>query len=60
MRARVLILTLLVQAGFVWWVTDSEIVQSVYLICYSLMMPTTLYLLCGGAIQRVFRLDRRE
>lgn len=60
MRARVLILTLALQAAFVWWVSDSEIAQSVYLICYSLMMPTTLYLLCGGAIQRLFRLDRRE
>lgn len=59
-RLRVLLLTLLVQAGFVWWIADSEIAQSVYLICYSLMMPTTLYLLCGGAIQRLFRLERRE
>ncbi len=59
-RARVLLLTFAVQAAFVWWVCDSEIAQSVYLICYSLMMPTTLYLLCGGAIQRVLRLDRRE
>lgn len=59
-RLRVLLLTFLVQAGFVWWVADSEIAQSVYLICYSLMMPTTLYLLCGGAIQRLFRLERRE
>lgn len=60
MRLRVLLLTLAVQAAFIWWVTDSEIVQSVYLICYSLMMPTTLYLLCGGAIQRLLRLERRE
>jgi hypothetical protein len=56
----VLLLTLAAQAAFIWWVTDSEIVQSVYLICYSLMMPTTLYLLCGGAIQRLLRLERRE
>ncbi len=60
MRLRVLLLTLAAQAAFIWWVTDSEIVQSVYLICYSLMMPTTLYLLCGGAIQRLLRLERRE
>jgi hypothetical protein len=60
MRARVLLLALVVQAGFVWWVSDSEIAQSVYLICYSLMMPTTLYLLCGGPIQRLLRLERRE
>ncbi len=59
-RARVLVLTLLVQALFVWWVSDSEIVQSVYLICYSLMMPTTLYLLCGGAIRRLLRIERYE
>ncbi len=59
-RARVVLLTLLVQALFVWWVSDSEIVQSVYLICYSLMMPTTLYLLCGGIIRRLFRIERHE
>lgn len=44
-RLRVIILLLALQAIFMSWVADSEISRSVYLICYSLMMPTVLYLI---------------
>lgn len=60
MRFRVAAMILLTQAAFLWWVADSEIVQSVYLICYSLMMPTALYLVCGGLWRRLFSLTRAE
>src|SRR4051794_39464567 len=53
-------LILVAQAVMVWWVADSEIARSVYLICYSLMMPTVLYLLLGRVLQRWLSLDRQE
>ncbi len=59
-RLRVLALTLAAQAALIAWVADSEIAQSVYLICYSLMMPTVVYLLIGRALMRRFRLARQE
>ncbi len=60
MRARVWAMILCVQAMLPWWTADSEIVRSVYLLCYSLMMPTVLYLLVGGALRRLLQLDTRE
>jgi hypothetical protein len=36
-RPRVAVLILAAQAVMVWWVADSEIARSVYLICYSLV-----------------------
>jgi hypothetical protein len=53
-------LILTAQAVMVWWVADSEIARSVYLICYSLMMPTVLYLLLGRLLQRWLSLERHE
>lgn len=60
MRARVWAMILITQALLLAWSTDSEIVRSVYLLCYSLMMPTVLYLLVGGVLQRLLKLDTRE
>jgi len=51
LRFRVLALILVMQALMLWWVADSEIRIGIYLICYSIMMPTTLYLLFA----RLFR-----
>lgn len=60
MRARVWAMILVVQGGLLWWTADSEIARSVYLLCYSLMLPTVLYLLLGGALRRLLALDTRE
>ncbi|HZP80064.1 MAG TPA: DUF6785 family protein [Chthonomonadaceae bacterium] len=59
-RPHVAALIFLLQALIVWWVADSEILRSIYFICYSLMMPTVLYLLLGRVLQHRLRLDRRE
>lgn len=44
----------------VWWVADSEIARSIYLICYSLMMPTALYLLFVRLLRRWLPFTREE
>jgi hypothetical protein len=59
-RPRLVGLILASQAVMIGWVADSEIARSVYLICYSLMMPTVLYLLLGRLIQRWLGLERHE
>jgi hypothetical protein len=59
-RPRVALLILLTQALLLAWVADSEIARSVYLICYSLMMPTVLYLLLARLLQRWLALEREE
>lgn len=59
-RPQLALLILLTQAVMVWWVADSEIARSIYLICYSLMMPTTLYLLLVRLLRRWLRFDQRE
>lgn len=59
-RPQLALLILLTQAVMVWWVADSEIARSIYLICYSLMMPTALYLLLVRLLRRWLRFDRRE
>lgn len=59
-RLRVLLLTAVLQAAFLWWVADSEILRSVYLICYALMMPTALLLAFSGLLRRLLGLTRAE
>jgi len=59
-RARVLVLILVTQALMVLWVTDSEMARGIYLICYSLMMPTVLYLLIARVLRRWLPFDDKE
>lgn len=59
-RPQLALLILLTQVVMVWWVADSEIARSIYLICYSLMMPTALYLLFARLLRRWLPFDRRE
>jgi hypothetical protein len=59
-RLRLVALILATQALLLWWVADSEIARSVYLICYSLMMPTVLYLLLARLLRRWLALEREE
>jgi len=59
-RPRLVLLILLTQAVMVWWVGDSEIARSIYLICYSLMMPTVLYLLLVRLLRRWLPFRREE
>lgn len=59
-RPRVLVLVLLSQAVIIAWVASSEIATGVYLICYSLMMPTALYLVLARLLRRWLPLDDRE
>src|SRR5207302_1485995 len=59
-RPRVAGLILATQAVMVCWVADSEIARSVYLICYSLMMPTVLFLLLARLLRRWLALEREE
>jgi hypothetical protein len=59
-RLRALLLVFVAQAVLVAWVADSEIARSVYLICYSLMMPTVLYLLLTRLLRRWLALAREE
>lgn len=59
-RPQLALLILLTQGVMVWWVADSEIARSIYLICYSLMMPTALYLLFARLLRRWLPFDRRE
>lgn len=59
-RLRVVLLLLVCQTGFLWWIADSEILRTVYLICYALMMPTALLLAFSGMLRRVLRITRAE
>lgn len=59
-RPRVVALLLVTQFLLVTWIADSEIARSVYLICYSLMMPTVLYLLLARVLARWLPFERRE
>ncbi len=60
MRMRVVFLIFVTQAALIWWVTDSEISRHVFLICYSLMMPTVLYLTLARLFRRWLPLTRKE
>lgn len=51
-RLRVWALILVCQAAMIYWVADSEMARGIYLICYSIMMPTALYLLFARALRR--------
>lgn len=51
-RPRVALLILLTQAILIWWTADSEITRGIYLICYTLMMPTVMYLLVARILRR--------
>ncbi len=59
-RPRTLMLVVGAQALMIGWVSDSEITRSVYLVCYSLMMPTVLYLLAARLFARWLPFTRRE
>jgi len=59
-RLRLLVLILATQAVMVWWVANSEIAVGIYLICYSLMMPTALYLLLVRLLRRWLPFEDRE
>lgn len=59
-RFRVLILIFIMQLVFIGWVIDSEVDRGIYLICYSLMMPTALYLLIVRLLRRWLPFDDRE
>lgn len=59
-RARVLALILITQSLIVLWVADSELARGIYLICYSLMMPTVLYLLMSRILRRWLPFDDKE
>jgi hypothetical protein len=48
----VLVLIVLAQFILTAWIADSEIARGVYLVCYSLMMPTVLYLLFSRLLSR--------
>jgi hypothetical protein len=60
LRARLIICILVAQAVLIGWTSDSEIARSIYLICYSLMMPTVLFLLLARLVGRLLPLDWRE
>lgn len=51
-RFRVFALILVCQAAMIYWVADSEMARGIYLICYSIMMPTALYLLFSRVLRR--------
>ena len=59
-RLRLLLLVLLTQAVIIHWVADSEIVAGIYLICYSIMMPTAIYLLAVRVLRRWLPFTDRE
>ncbi len=59
-RARLALLIVAAQALSIWWIADSEIARDVYLICYSLMMPTVLYLFLTRLARRWLPLTDRE
>ncbi len=59
-RPRVALLILITQALMIYWVADSEIISGIYLICYSVMMPTALYLLAARVFRRWLPFTDRE
>lgn len=60
LRFRVLALILVLQALMIWWIADSEIARGIYLICYSIMMPTALYLLFARLFRRWLPFEDHE
>lgn len=59
-RLRFVVLVLVMQVLLVRWIADSEIARGIYLICYSLMMPTVLYLLAVRVFRKWLPFDDRE
>jgi len=59
-RLRLILLILFTQAVIIYWVADSEIVGGIYLICYSIMMPTAIYLLAVRVLRRWLPFTDRE
>ena len=59
-RLRLVLLILFTQAVMIYWIADSEIVGGIYLICYSIMMPTALYLLAARILRRWLPFTDRE
>lgn len=60
LRFRVLVLILALQWLTLWWVADSEIARGIYLVCYSIMMPTALYLLLARVFRRYLPFEDHE
>ena len=60
LRFRVLMLILGLQALMLWWIADSEIARGIYLVCYSIMMPTALYLLFARIFRRWLPFEDHE
>ena len=59
-RARLLALIIAMQVLMIWWVVDSEVARGIYLICYTLMMPTVLYLLMARVFRRWLPFEDHE
>ena len=59
-RARVIVLIVGLQALMLVWVADSELEIGVHLLCYSLMMPTVLYLVLARVCRRWLPFDQNE
>lgn len=51
-RLRVWVAIVVLQAAMIYWTIDSEMARGIYLVCYSIMMPTALYLLFARALRR--------
>lgn len=51
---------LAMQVMLIHWIVDSEIQRGIYLVCYSLMMPTVLYLLAVRVLRRWLPFDDGE
>lgn len=59
-RFRVWALILVCQAIMIYWIADSEMARGIYLICYSIMMPTALYLLFSRLLRRWLPFEDHE
>ena len=59
-RLRVFPLILVSQALLIYWIVDSEIARGVYLLCYSIMAPTVLYLLMSRVFGKWLPFNRKE
>jgi hypothetical protein len=59
-RPRVLALIVVTQAVLLWWTADSEIARSVYFVPYTLMIPSTLYLLLARLLRRLLPFRSNE
>lgn len=60
LRFRVLALIFVSQALMIWWIADSEMARGIYLICYSIMMPTALYLIFTRLLRKWLPFEDHE